>query len=208
MMILFTGISFSGCSQKNKDEKMVVIHTDYGDMKLKLYNETPLHRDNFIKLVKEGWYEDSPFHRIMEGFMIQGGGNADGRPDPGYTIEAEFVPKYFHKRGALAAARTPDRVNPEKRSSGSQFYIVDGRTFTDEEIDFMAEKYDNTYTEEQRETYKNIGGAPHLDGDYTVFGELVEGFDVVDKIAAVETNKKRGNKPLQDVTMTIEIIEE
>ncbi len=207
MMVAFVAINFTACSQQDSDEKIVVIHTEYGDMKLKLYNETPLHRDNFIKLVKDGWYEDSPFHRVIQGFMIQGGGNADGRQDPGYTVEAEFVPQYFHKKGALAAARMPDNVNPEKRSSGSQFYIVHGRTFTDEEIDFMAKRYNKTFTEEQKEAYKTEGGAPHLDGDYTVFGQLIEGYDVVDKIAVVQTDK-RANKPLQDVTMTIEVVEE
>ncbi|MDZ7742616.1 MAG: peptidylprolyl isomerase [Bacteroidota bacterium] len=207
MMVAFVAINFTACSQQDSKEKIVVIHTGYGDMKLKLFNETPLHRDNFIKLVKEGWYEDSPFHRVIKGFMIQGGGNADGRQDPGYTVEAEFVPTYFHKKGALAAARMPDNVNPEKRSSGSQFYIVHGRTFTDEEIDFMEKKYNKTFTEAQKEAYKTEGGAPHLDGDYTVFGQLIEGYDVVDKIAAVQTDK-RANKPLQDVTMTIEVIEE
>ena len=168
-------------------------------------NYKPIHKENFIKLVEEGWYDGSPFHRIIKGFMIQGGSNADGRQDPGYTIEAEFVPAHFHKRGALAAARMGDNVNPEKRSSGSQFYIVHGRVFSEDELDFMEKRTGTEYTEEQRKVYATEGGAPHLDGSYTVFGELIEGYDVLDKIASVETG--RGDRPVNDINMSIEVVE-
>lgn len=206
LLVAFVSINLSLCSQKSSNETMVIIHTSLGDMKLKLYDETPLHRDNFIKLVKEGWYNGSPFHRIIKQFMIQGGGNADGRPDPGYQLDAEFIPKYFHKKGALAAARMPDNVNPQKKSSGSQFYIVQGKVFTDQELDYFGKRMEKTFTEEQREAYKTLGGAPHLDGDYTVFGELLEGWEVLDKIAAVRTSP-RDNRPVDEITMTIEVVE-
>ena len=166
-------------SQTTKPETLVVFHTTMGDITAKLYNDTPLHRDNFIKLINEGWYEDSPFHRIINNFMIQGGHNKDGKVDPGYTIEAEILPNHTHNKGALAAARMGDQVNPEKRSSGCQFYIV-----------------------------QNPNGTPHLDGNYTVFGEVLDGLDVVDKIAAVKTTRpEHNNMPTAPVTMTIEILE-
>lgn len=203
LISIFVGVQLT--AQTTEPEKLIVIHTDYGDITAKLYNDTPKHRDNFIKLIKEGWYNDSPFHRVMNGFMIQGGGNKDGRPDPGYTIEAEIRPNHFHKKGALAAARTPDRVNPEKRSSGSQFYIVQGRKETAQYLDAVTAKTGHQFTAEEREVYKTIGGTPHLDGGYTVFGEVLDGFDVIDKIAAVKTG--RGNRPLEEVTMKIEILE-
>lgn len=206
IMALMIGTSLSLCSQKsNESETIILIKTDLGNMKAKLYDDTPIHRDNFIKLIKDGWYDGSPWHRVIKGFMIQGGGNADGRQDPGYTIEAEFVPGHIHKRGVLAAARRGDNVNPEKRSSGSQFYIVDGRVFTNEELDMMEKRFDVDFSEEQREVYTTVGGAPHLDGSYTVFGELIEGHDVLDKIASVKTG--RADRPVDEVTMQIEIVE-
>lgn len=183
-----------------------VIHTDYGDIKGYLFNDTPQHRDNFIKLVKEGWYDGSVFHRVIQNFMIQGGQSASGQMDPGYRIPAEILPNHFHKKGALAAARQPDQVNPEKKSSGSQFYIVQGQVFNDATLDMMAQRFNKTYTEEQRKAYTTVGGAPHLDGDYTVFGQIADGFDVIDKIAAVKTGS--GDRPEKDVKMSIEIIEE
>ena len=183
---------------------MFVIHTDYGDMKGILYDKTPGHRDNFIKLVKEGWFNGSTFHRVINAFMIQGGGKNDGTVDVGYTIPAEFYPDYFHKKGALAAARQGDQVNPEKKSSGSQFYIVQGKTFGDAELDQIEKRMGVEYTPEQREAYKTVGGTPHLDFAYTVFGEITEGFDVIDKIAAVKTGYR--DKPVEDVSMTIELI--
>mgnify|MGYP006278774277 CR=1 FL=1 len=206
MMALMIGTSLSLCSQKsNENETVILIKTDLGNMKAKLYNDTPIHRDNFIKLVKQGWYDGSPWHRVIKGFMIQGGGNADGRQDPGYTIEAEFIPGHIHKRGVLAAARRGDNVNPEKRSSGSQFYIVDGRVFTNEELDMMEKRFGVEFSEKQREVYTTVGGAPHLDGSYTVFGELIEGHEVLDKIASVETG--RADRPVDEVSMQIEIVE-
>jgi len=159
---------------KTEKEVVVLMKTTMGDMKIKLYNETPLHRDNFIKLVNEKFYDGLLFHRVIKDFMIQGGdplskdapaGKMLGAGDPGYTIPAEILPQFSHKKGALAAARTN---NPERRSSGSQFYIV-----------------------------HNNNGTPHLDGQYTVFGEVIEGMDVIDKIATVKTAP--GDRPLEDV---------
>jgi peptidyl-prolyl cis-trans isomerase B (cyclophilin B) len=190
---------------QQKPEKLVVIKTAYGNITAKLYNDTPKHRDNFIKLIKQGWYDDSPFHRVINNFMIQGGGNKNGQNDPGYTIDAEFRAHYIHKKGALAAARMPDQVNPEKKSSGSQFYIVQGQRFDDASLNALATRNGITYTPEQRRLYTTIGGTPHLDGSYTVFGEVIDGMDVIDKIAAVKTGP--GDRPLTEVKMKIEILE-
>jgi cyclophilin family peptidyl-prolyl cis-trans isomerase len=198
-------IGFQLVAQTTKPETLIVIHTSYGDITAKLYNDTPKHRDNFIKLIKEGWYDDSPFHRVINGFMIQGGSNKNGKTDPGYTIEAEIKPNHFHKKGALAAARMGDNVNPQKRSSGSQFYIVQGQKMSEQYLDAISAQNDHQFTEKQKEVYKTIGGTPHLDGGYTVFGEVLDGFDVIDKIAAVKTGP--GNKPIDKVTMKIEILE-
>ncbi len=184
---------------QDKDQTKVKIETKYGNITLVLYNETPQHRDNFIKLIKEGWYENSPFHRVINGFMIQGGGNADGTQDPGYTVPAEFDSKLFHKKGALAAARMGDQVNPEKASSGCQFYIVQGKKQTRKTLEALGMRSGKTWTEEQIKTYETIGGTPFLDDNYTVFGEVIEGLDVVDKIAAVGAKEK--------ITMKITIVE-
>lgn len=173
-LILGLILSIQLVAQTEKPETIAIIHTTMGDITVKLYNDTPLHRDNFIKLVNEGWYEDSPFHRVINNFMIQGGHNKDGKVDPGYTIKAEILPNHSHKKGVLAAARLGDQANPEKRSSGCQFYIV-----------------------------QNQRGTPHLDGGYTVFGEVIMGLDVVDRIAAVQTS--RGDVPAEAITMKIEI---
>jgi len=177
----------STMSQTKTDKKVVkfLIHTDYGDMTGILYNETPLHRDNFVKLVKSGFYDGTIFHRVISGFMIQGGdpdsknakpGQALGMGGPGYTIPAEINPQIKHKRGALAAARTGGPSNPKKASSGSQFYIVHPEN-----------------------------GTHFLDNEYTVFGEITEGLTVIDKIAAVE--KGASDRPVKDVKMTIKILE-
>jgi len=182
----------------------ILIETDYGNMTAVLYNETPQHRDNFIKLVKQGWYNGSIFHRVIRNFMIQGGGKDGQRNDPGYTVPAEFVPKYFHKKGALAAARKGDQVNPKKASSGSQFYIVQGQVLNDQQMNMFEQQTHKTLSPERRAVYKTIGGAPHLDDDYTVFGEVISGLDVIDKIAAVQTGA--GDKPVKDVKMKITII--
>jgi cyclophilin family peptidyl-prolyl cis-trans isomerase len=198
-------ISIQLMAQTTKPETLVIIHTTMGDITAKLYNDTPKHRDNFIKLINEGWYNGSPFHRVINHFMIQGGGNKEGRQDPGYTIEAEFRPNHFHKKGALAAARMPDQVNPEKRSSGSQFYIVQGQVVNEQYLNAITAQTGHVFTDEQKKVYETIGGTPHLDGGYTVFGEVLTGFDVIDKIAAVKTG--RGDVPVEPVTMTIEVLE-
>lgn len=198
--LAFTVFFYTSNAQNEKEYKFL-IKTNYGNITVKLYNDTPKHRDNFVKLVNEGFYNGSIFHRVINQFMIQGGGAKDGTEDVGYTIPAEIVPKYFHKKGALAAARMPDYVNPNKESSGSQFYIVQGRTFTDAELNSYEQRLNKKFTEQEREAYKTIGGAPHLDGAYTIFGEVIDGLDVVDKIASVKT--KAGDRPVEDVIMTI-----
>lgn len=185
------------------------ITTPAGRMVVRLYDETPVHRDNFKKLAAEGFYDSTAFHRVIRGFMIQGGDpNSkdddpfdDGQGDPGYTLPAEIVPSLFHKRGALAAARTGDAVNPERRSSGSQFYIVQGRPHDDVQLaaieaQIRAATGDSTFTfsEAAREMYRTVGGTPNLDMQYTVFGELVEGLDVLDRLAAAPTPRSTGQR--------------
>ncbi len=197
------GISVQAQGKKEKQTK-VKIETKYGDIELVLFNETPKHRDNFIKLIKSGWYENSPFHRVIKNFMIQGGANADGRKDPGYTIPAEFNPKLYHQKGALAAARLGDGVNPQKASSGCQFYIVQGKKYTKKDLELLGKRTGKTWTPEQIKKYETVGGTPFLDGNYTVFGQVTKGFDVIDKIASVKTFR---DKPVDEVTMKISIIE-
>lgn len=259
----------NGMLLPGEKETLVLIKTSLGDIKVKLYNETPVHRDNFIKLIKQGYYDSLLFHRVINQFMIQGGdpdsknaapGKALGMGEPGYTLPAEIIPGLYHKKGALAAAREPDRVNPQKRSSGSQFYLVQGKVFTPKELETLEARINQSakykiiqdfitnpanisyrnqldslqkaqdsagmskifqeiealnqteidkvsnfhFTEKQIEIYTTIGGTPHLDGDYTVFGEIIEGFEVLDNIAAVETDGN--NRPLQDVLMFISIL--
>ena len=189
----------------NEKETVVVIKTSMGTIKAKLYNDTPQHRDNFIKLVNEGWYNGSPFHRVINQFMIQGGQNADGRLDPGYTVPAEFKDNHFHKKGALCAARQGDQVNPKKASSGSQFYIVQGKVYDERALDMFESRMGKVFSARQRQAYQTVGGTPHLDGEYTVFGEVTEGLDVVDKIAAVKTG--RMDVPVEPVTIISVTIE-
>jgi cyclophilin family peptidyl-prolyl cis-trans isomerase len=215
--LLSSLIAFSASAQKDstvkkKDRKRdVLIQTTIGDMVIRLSDSTPLHRDNFLKLVKVGYYDSVLFHRVIKGFMIQGGdpnskraaaGQPLGNGGPGYTIPAEFRKTLFHKKGALAAARMGDNENPTKASSGSQFYIVQGKIFTDAGLDSL-EKFrlkGRKIPAEQREVYKTIGGTPHLDQSYTVYGEVVKGLDIVDKIAAVQTSRAQDrDRPLQDV---------
>jgi peptidyl-prolyl cis-trans isomerase B (cyclophilin B) len=179
----------------------VLIKTDMGDITVGLYNDTPLHRDNFIKLAKEGFYDGSIFHRVIKSFMIQGGGPPAGKPETSYLIPAELLPNHIHKKGALAAARTN---NPKKESSGSQFYIVQGKVATEAELNQFDSRRTVKYTAEQRKAYTTVGGTPFLDTDYTVFGEVLSGLDVIDKIAAVQTAP--GDKPLKDVKMTMKVL--
>ena len=212
--LLLIGLLSSLHLQAQEVETLVLIDTDMGKIKVKLFNDTPQHRDNFIKNVKEKRYDGLLFHRVIKQFMVQGGDiNSKDAPieqhlgdgDPGYTIPAEIVyPKYFHKRGMLCAARTSDDENPERASSGSQFYIVTGKFYTEMELDKMEEKDNKTFTPEQREAYMLEGGAPHLDWTYTIFGEVIKGMKGVDKIQFVETNED--DRPLKNIkikTMTI-----
>ena len=254
----------TACSDRDKDSVYVSIKTSYGEIVLKLYNDTPAHRDNFVKLINEGFYEDLLFHRVIKDFMIQGGdpesrgaapGVSLGLGGPGYTIPAEFVPAHFHKKGALAAARQGDQTNPRKESSGSQFYIVTGNVFSENQLSSMehqlaqyreqqlfnalvaehreeilqmrrdrnqaglADLQDKLvaqvkermrqsgagrFTEEQRKAYTTIGGAPHLDGEYTVFGEVTKGLEVLDKIQSVPTGP--GDRPETDIKMSIKVL--
>ena len=212
-IIVFIAIITLVTSCKKK-ENLVVMETNKGNIELKLYDATPLHRDNFKNLVEEGAFDSLLFHRVIMNFMIQGGDPDSKHAEPGvllgegdrpYTIPAEFRLEegIFHRRGALAAAREGDDVNPEQRSSAMQFYIVWGKVFNDEQLDYVQKRIDNytdgrvNLTPEMREVYKTIGGTPHLDGQYTVFGEVVSGFDVVDAIqqSATDTN----DRPLEDV---------
>lgn len=182
-----------------QNETKVLIKTTLGDITVMLYDDTPLHRDNFIKLVNEGWYNGSPFHRVIKNFMIQGGQNADGSVDPGYRIPAEIKSNHFHKKGALAAARQADQVNPQKMSSGSQFYIVQGQVLNETQLNMFESRYGKVFNAKQRQAYQTIGGTPHLDGDYTVFGEVTDGLEIVDKIAAVKTGYM--DVPVEPVTI-------
>jgi len=246
------------CAVKKNTQSIVRFETNYGEITVKLYEETPKHRENFLKLVNDGFYNGVLFHRVIADFMIQAGdpdskdaksGKSLGSGDVGYTIPAEFVyPTYYHKRGVLSAARQGDESNPKKASSGCQFYIVQGRTFTDKELDgieksnerkleeklfqeilkshqdevkryrmersqpkldalrdsILADVHEqmqknptHKLTEQQRNDYKTLGGTPHLDGEYTVFGEVIEGLDVVSKISKAKTG--RNDRPVEDI---------
>jgi len=186
-----------------------------GDIEIKLYNETPIHKANFIQLVKDKTLDGTLFHRVIKGFMIQGGdpdsknaspGQQLGSGGLGFTIPAEFNPKFIHKKGALAAARTGGPGNPHKESSSTQFYLCQGKTYTKAELDaFVAQRgKSTTYSAEQYKAYATVGGTPHLDGEYTVFGEVVKGLEIIDKIAAVATG--RGDRPKTDIKMTLTFI--
>jgi cyclophilin family peptidyl-prolyl cis-trans isomerase len=199
----------------------VAINTPLGRMVVELYNETPKHRDNFLKLVREHYYDSTLFHRVIPDFMVQGGdpnsreataatplGNGGG---PGYTIPAEFNTALIHSKGALAAARLDDQQNPEKASSGSQFYIVQGRSWPAEDLNRWIERKKTKdpnypgYTPEQMSQYVKLGGVPHLDGDYTVFGRVVEGLEVLDQLAKVPCNA--ADRPVEDVRIWMRVIE-
>ncbi|MFT3884491.1 MAG: peptidylprolyl isomerase [Flavobacteriales bacterium] len=204
-----------------KTRTLVEINTSAGRMVVALYNETPQHRDNFLKLVKEHYYDSTLFHRVIPGFMVQGGDPdsrraADhtqvlGEGGPGYTIPAEIDPAFIHKKGALAAARQGDDVNPLKNSSGSQFYIVQGKSWTAADLDRLVQRKkamypagNYGYTPEQVQTYASMGGAPHLDGNYTVFGEVVEGFETIDAIAIRPCDGH--DRPMTDVRMWMRVL--
>ena len=199
---------------KKKDRKKdVLLQTSMGDIIIRLSDSTPLHRDNFLKLVKQGYYDSVLFHRIIKNFMIQSGdpnsknapaGQPLGNGGPGYTVPAEFRTTLFHKKGVIAAARQADEVNPMKESSGSQFYITQGKIFTDAGLDSLETYRMNgrKILAYQREIYKTIGGTPHLDQNYTVFGEVVKGLDIIDKIAAVSTSKGVDrDRPLENISI-------
>ena len=267
LLLAFAGILvyMSYGLQKRKSDTKVQIETEFGIIKIMLYNETPLHRDNFIKLISDGFYTDLLFHRVIQGFMIQGGdpnsknaepGKRLGEGDLGYTIPAEINSKFFHRKGVLAAARQGDQVNPEKRSSASQFYILQGKVFRPGELDSIETKLDDArkmsmmqikvkaiepelnklgaegkqtelmaritaireavtaeaaklsplkFSEEQRKAYTTIGGYPSLDNNYTIFGEVTEGLDVIDKIAQQPTDQN--NRPLKDIKFKITLAE-
>lgn len=216
LFLLAACISFTLGALAQKDsvitrkdrKKDVLLQTSMGDIVIRLSDSTPLHRDNFIKLVKTGYYDSVLFHRVIQHFMIQGGdpvskkappGKLLGSGGPSYQVPAEFRPTLFHKKGVIAAARDN---NPEKASSGSQFYITQGRKFTDAGLDSLEQfrLQGRKIPADHREVYKTIGGVPHLDQDYTVFGDVVRGIEVVDKIAAVPTSKGADrDRPLEDV---------
>lgn len=269
IICILTLCSFVACGNKNKkhmEGTVLLLETTMGDIRLRLYDDTPKHRDNIVKLAKEGFYDGTLFHRVIKDFMIQAGDpkskNASdtamlGSGDTGYTIPAEFVyPKYFHRRGVLSAARMGDDVNPGRESSGCQFYIVTGKKFSEDELGglesqlnqnmlrtefdrmarqhmkeiFMMRKNNDTtglkklqdelveqaekevlahpfrFTEEQKQAYTTVGGAPHLDGQYTVFGEVIEGMDVVEAIENVKTG--RADRPVQNVVIKKITVEE
>lgn len=216
--VCFSLLAFSqqDVKLKNKDRKRdVELMTTEGTIILRLSDSTPEHRDNFLRLVKSHYYDSLLFHRVIKDFMIQSGDPNSiraeahqplGKGGPVYTIPAEFRPALFHKKGALAAAREGDAKNPERRSSGSQFYIVHGKTFTDKEMDSIevARLQGRKISTERREYYKTIGGTPQLDGNYTVFGEVVSGQEVADKIATLQTSiGPDTNRPLQDVRILL-----
>jgi len=202
--------------------KTVLLETTMGNIRIALYDDTPLHRDNFLKLVEEHYYDSLLFHRVIYGFMIQTGspdsrhaepGAPVGHKDKDYTIEAEIrLPQHFHKRGAVAAAREGDRTNPERRSSGGQFYIVWGTTYSTLTLQRLNQKLDSLsqgtmhFTEEMIDHYRKVGGSPHLDGQYTVFGEVAEGLDVVDRIQQVFTDDY--HRPVDDIRIIRAIVEE
>lgn len=218
---LALGLSLSTVSaQDDAPRPRVKMTTSLGVIVVELYNETPQHRDNFLKLAGEGFYDGTLFHRVISGFMAQGGdpqsvdaapGARLGTGGPGYTIESEIDPAFIHVKGALAAARQGDQVNPQRRSSGSQFYIVQGRDVSPQMLQnvvnskrgSMLQPY--SYTPDQIAAYQELGGTPHLDMQYTVFGRVVEGLEVVDAICAVQTD--RANRPNEDVDVTMEILQ-
>ncbi len=197
-------------------QTIIVFQTTAGNLKIQLYPETPAHTANIIKLVQQKYYDGILFHRVIKGFMIQTGdpnsinapmGQALGNGGPDYTIPAEFNPKYYHKKGALAAARLGDQINPKKESSGSQFYIVQGQPLSNAQLESLEKTYrHDPFTESQRKDYTTIGGTPHLDNNYTVFGEVIEGMEVIDSIASAPTDQR--DRPLSDIKIITAYIQE
>lgn len=216
LFLLICLFSLNTVTAQNSNEKVykAKITTVFGDIIVQLHNDTPQHRDNFIKNVKNGWYDGTMFHRVIAGFMMQGGDpNSIGATPEQHlgqdrcpTLEAEFRKHYFHKKGALAAARTPDGVNPEKRSSGCQFFIVDGYNHTDAQLTGMETEHFK-FDDIARAYYKAVGGAAHLDMNYTIFGEVIEGLDIIDLICAMPTGKHSNSRPNTDITMKVEMID-
>jgi peptidyl-prolyl cis-trans isomerase B (cyclophilin B) len=267
-LLFFALLILTRCSQDNSTDYLITIKTNQGDMVAVLYDETPKHKANFIKLAKEHYFDSLLFHRVIEGFMIQGGdpdsknavpGQSLGMGGPGYTVDAEFNPKFFHEKGALSAARLGDQQNPTKASSGSQFYVVQGQVTPAAELDALkidqaalnaafqqmlqnpasqslVDSLNQIYmsgdmqgyqrkiyslvprlekqtgmkiykdvSEEKIKAYTTVGGAPHLDGDYTVFGKVISGLDVIDKIARVQ--KGSNDRPIEDIRMVITVEE-
>ena len=211
LFTLVLSLCFIASFAAKPKNQYVKISTNKGEVVIRLYNQTPLHRDNFLKLTKEKFFDGTIFHRVIKDFMIQGGdpNSKDAKPDqslgnggPKYTIPAEFNDSLFHKKGVLAAARDN---NPEKASSGSQFYIVQGKVWNDSTLNLTeTNRLKFKLPEWQREVYKTTGGSPHLDRNYTVFGEVVSGLEMVDNIAAQPTGK--GDRPIEDVKMTVSIL--
>jgi len=211
ILTLLLALSLTSVFAARPKHQYVKIKTDQGECIIMLYNETPLHRDNLIKLVRSGFYNGTLFHRVISAFMIQGGDpdskNAApkielGNGDVGYTIPAEFRDSLFHKKGVLGAARDD---NPKMASSGCQFYIVQGKKFTDAQLDTLEKKRMHFKIPQwQRDIYKNIGGSPHLDRKYTVYGEVVRGLPLVDSVAIVKTDAN--NRPLADIKMTVTLL--
>lgn len=211
LVLFITLFNLNTFAAKPKDT-YVKVSTSYGQVFIKLFNETPKHRDNFIKLAKEGTLNGTLFHRVIKGFMIQGGdpnsknataGQSLGDGDLGYKVDAEFIPNLFHRKGVLAAARDN---NPEKASSASQFYIVQGKKYTDAELDAVEKGRlaGRKIPAEQREIYKTVGGTPFLDQTYTVYGEVVKGLEMVDKIADLPVGAN--NRPVEDVKMQVSLL--
>ena len=211
VLLLISMFALVSCNQNKPKGTMMLIETKYGNMKVLLYDSTPKHKANFLSLVKEGYYNDLLFHRVIMHFMMQGGdpvskdapqGILLGNGGPNYTIPAE-IGKY-HFKGALAAARLGDQANPAKASSGSQFYIVQGKPVTQAEITMMTANKNIKYTPEEIKKYETLGGAPFLDGDYTVFGEVVDGLDVIDAVCKQKCDQN--NRPLEDIKMKIRLL--
>jgi cyclophilin family peptidyl-prolyl cis-trans isomerase len=216
VLTIFVFILLTAFNTMTNAQTIVVFQTTSGDIKISLYPETVAHSENMIKLVKEKYYDGILFHRVIQGFMIQTGdpnsriastGQTLGDGGPDYTIQAEFFPQYYHKKGAVAAARLGDQINPEKQSSGSQFYIVQGQVLTNGQLDALEKSTRRLpFTVEQRQAYTTMGGTPHLDNNYTVFGEVIEGLEVVDAIAAVNTDQR--NRPVNNIIIITAYIQE